>query len=174
MFLSITDHPIYITCSIKRGISLVAQTVRNPPAIRETRRRSGFDPLVGKIPWRRERLPTPVFWPREFHGLYSPWGHKESDMTEWLKRKKSPKLLDSQAMLNLLHINSVLIFQTRYYYYLQIIQIQKIKLSIYLLVIWQKLGLEVHSSLFLHIVLLRYTLILSYARKISSKNKNLK
>ena len=23
------------------------------------------------IPWRRERLPTPVFWPGEFHGLYS-------------------------------------------------------------------------------------------------------
>ena len=28
------------------------------------------------------RIPTPVFWPREFHGLYSPWGRKESDMTE--------------------------------------------------------------------------------------------
>ena len=25
-----------------------------------------------------------VFWPREFHGLYSPWGCKESDMTERL------------------------------------------------------------------------------------------
>ena len=34
--------------------------------------------------WRRERLPTPVFWPGEFHGLYSPWGHKESDTTERL------------------------------------------------------------------------------------------
>ena len=32
---------------------------------------------VGKINWRRARVPTPVFWP-EFHGLYSPWGHKES------------------------------------------------------------------------------------------------
>ena len=32
----------------------------------------------------RERLPTPVFWPREFHGLYSPWGHRESDKTERL------------------------------------------------------------------------------------------
>ena len=42
----------------------------------------GFNPLVGKIPWRRERLPTPGFWPREFHGLYSPWGCKESDTTE--------------------------------------------------------------------------------------------
>ena len=40
--------------------------------------------IVGKIPWRRERLPTPVFWPGKFHGLYSLWGHKESDMTEQL------------------------------------------------------------------------------------------
>ena len=30
----------------------------------------GFDLWVRKIPWRRERLPTPVFWPGEFHGLY--------------------------------------------------------------------------------------------------------
>ena len=43
-------------------------------------RRPGFHPRVGKIPWRRERLPTPVFWPREF----SPWGHKELDPTEQL------------------------------------------------------------------------------------------
>ena len=46
--------------------------------------RPGFDPWVGKIPLRKERLPTLVFWPREFHGLYSPWGHKELDATEWL------------------------------------------------------------------------------------------
>ena len=45
--------------------SLVAQMVMNPPATRETWAQS----LVGKIPWRRERLPTPIFWPREFHGL---------------------------------------------------------------------------------------------------------
>ena len=51
--------------------------------------RPGFDPWVGKIPWRRERLPTPVFWPGEFHGLYSPWGHKESNMTERLSLRHS-------------------------------------------------------------------------------------
>ena len=44
--------------------------------------RPGFHPWVGKIPWRRKKLLTPVFWPREFHGLYSPCGHKESDITE--------------------------------------------------------------------------------------------
>ena len=54
--------------------SLVAQLVKNLPAMQRT----GFNPLVVKIPWRRERLPTPVFWPEEFHGLYSSWGHKES------------------------------------------------------------------------------------------------
>ena len=40
-----------------------------------------FDSWVGKIPWRRERLPTPVLWPGESHGLrglagYGPWGHR--------------------------------------------------------------------------------------------------
>ena len=53
-------------------------------AAKESACNSGFDPWVGRIPWRRERLPTPVFWPGEFHGLYSPWGHKESDTTEQL------------------------------------------------------------------------------------------
>ena len=37
----------------------------------------GFDPWVGKIPWRRERLPTSAFWPGEFHGFDSPWGGEE-------------------------------------------------------------------------------------------------
>ena len=40
--------------------------VKNLPAIRPV-----FDPWVGKIPWRREQLPTPVFWPGEFHGQRS-------------------------------------------------------------------------------------------------------
>ena len=47
-------------------------------------RETWVDPWVGKIFWRRERLPTPVFWPRAFHELYSPWGRKESDTTEGL------------------------------------------------------------------------------------------
>ena len=40
-------------------ISLVAQTVKNPP--------TGFDPWVGKIPWRREWQPTHFSWEK------SPW-----------------------------------------------------------------------------------------------------
>ena len=53
--------------------SLVAQLVKNLPAMQET--------WVGKIPWKRERLPILVFWPGEFHELYSPLVRKESDTT---------------------------------------------------------------------------------------------
>ena len=59
--------------------------------------RPGFSPWVGKIPWRREPLPTPVFWPREFHGLYSPWGRKESDTAEQLSLSLHYKVM-SQAV----------------------------------------------------------------------------
>ena len=54
-------------------------------------RRPGFNSWVGKIPWRREGLPTPIFWPREFHGLYSPRSCKESDTTEPLSHTLSIK-----------------------------------------------------------------------------------
>ena len=46
--------------------------------------RPGFNPWVGKIPWRREKLCTPVFQPEELHGPWSPWGHKESGRNEQL------------------------------------------------------------------------------------------
>ena len=39
------------------GASLIAQLVKNPPVMQETQ----FDSWVGKVPWRRDRLPTPVF-----------------------------------------------------------------------------------------------------------------
>ena len=105
---------------MEAGASLIAQLVKNLPAMQETPvwflgredplekgqathsrilglllwlswqriclqcRRPGFDLWVGKIPWRRERLPTPGFWPGEFHGLCSPLVRKESVMTEQL------------------------------------------------------------------------------------------
>ena len=74
-----------------RWASLVAQLVNNLPARWET--------WVGKIPWRREQLPTPVFWPQEFHGLYSPWDGKESDRTEQLSLSffHALKLTDSSS-----------------------------------------------------------------------------
>ena len=49
---------------------------------------TGFDPWIGKIPWRRKWQPTPVSLPGKFHGQrslvgYHSWGCKELDMTEW-------------------------------------------------------------------------------------------
>ena len=48
-----------------------------------------MDPWVGKILYRREWRPTPIFLPRKLHGQrsqvgYNPWGHREPDMTEQL------------------------------------------------------------------------------------------
>ena len=63
--------------------SLVAQRLKHLPACG----RPGFNPWVGKIPWRRKWQPTPALLPGESHGRrslvgYSPRVHKESDMTE--------------------------------------------------------------------------------------------
>ena len=57
-------------------------------------RRLGLDSWVGKSPWRREWLPTPVFLPQESHGqrslmVYRPWDWKELDMTEQLTHKRA-------------------------------------------------------------------------------------
>ena len=59
--------------------SLVTQVVKNPPAMWED---LASTPALGRFPREGERLPTPVFWPGEFHGLYNPWGHKDLGMTE--------------------------------------------------------------------------------------------
>ena len=63
----------------QEGLLWWALIVKNLLAMQET--------WVGKIPWRRKWQPTPVFPPGEFYGQrslvgYSPWGPKESDMTE--------------------------------------------------------------------------------------------
>ena len=62
-------------------------------------KRHRFNLWVRSIPWSRKWQPTPVFLPGEFHGQrrladYNPWGHKESDMTEWLniQRHRNPGL----------------------------------------------------------------------------------
>jgi len=60
---------------------------KEPACQRRSPKRHGLDPWVGKIPWRREWQPTPVFLPRESHGQrslagYGPSGSTESDITE--------------------------------------------------------------------------------------------
>ena len=60
--------------------SLVARLVNNLPSLPEIWVQSlGWEDSLDK-----GKSTTPVFWLGEFHGLYSPWGHKESDTTELL------------------------------------------------------------------------------------------
>ena len=67
------DYPLQCSWAL-----LVVQMVKNPPAMQETWVQSpGWEDFL-----EREQLLTPVFWPGEFHGLYSPGGRKESDKTE--------------------------------------------------------------------------------------------
>ena len=51
-------HGLIVSSILKRRASLVVLLVKKLPAIMKTWVRS----LVGKIPWRRERLPTPLSW----------------------------------------------------------------------------------------------------------------
>ena len=46
----------------------------------------GFNPWVGKMPWRRKWQSAPVLLPWDYYGQrrLGPWGHKELDMTEYL------------------------------------------------------------------------------------------
>ena len=62
--------------------SLVAQLVKN----RLQCGRTGFDPWVGKIPWRKAWQPTPVFLPGESHGQKSLVGyiHRVTKSLKWL------------------------------------------------------------------------------------------
>ena len=57
---------------------LVAQLVKNPPAMWGD---LGSIPGLERSPGEGKGYSTPVFWPGEFHELYS-WGCKEFDMTE--------------------------------------------------------------------------------------------
>ena len=65
-------------------------TGKEPACQHRRHKRSGFNPWVGKISWRRAWQPTPEFLPGKFRGQrslvgYSPLGCKELDMTEATK-----------------------------------------------------------------------------------------
>ena len=91
----VTEPQPYSTYCYKIRAFLVAQTVKNPPAMSETWVQS----LGWEDPLEKEQLPTPVSWPGECHVLYSPWGHKESDTTEQL----SLRVLKSCCFMLLLY-----------------------------------------------------------------------
>ena len=65
--------------------------------------RPGFDPWVGKIPWRRKWQSTPGLLPGKSHGQrslvgYSPWGRKELDTTERLHFTSKEEVMYLQSI----------------------------------------------------------------------------
>ena len=62
----------------------MVQLVKSLPAMRET----WVDPWVGKSPWRREWLPTLVFWPGEFHGLFHWIAKSQTQLSNFHFHKK--------------------------------------------------------------------------------------
>ena len=84
---TLEELPSFLTGTIVIGACQEAVTVKKLPANVGRHKGHGFNPWVGKIPWRRTWQPTPVFLPGESHGQrslagYGPWGCKESDTTE--------------------------------------------------------------------------------------------
>ena len=64
--------------------------VKNPPVVQETQ----VQALDQEDSLEEEMTTTPVFLPGKFHGQkslagYSPWGHKELDMTKHVHKSRS-------------------------------------------------------------------------------------
>ena len=67
-----TSGWIYLPVEYAFGASLVAQLVKNLTAMQET----PVQFLGWEDPLEKEQLPTPIFWPGKFPGLYSPLGYR--------------------------------------------------------------------------------------------------
>ena len=72
------------------------QSGKDPACQCRSHKTCGFDPWIGKIPWRRKWQSIPVFMCGKPHGWrilagYSPWGCKELDMIEHACAPSSPK-----------------------------------------------------------------------------------
>ena len=73
LFWTYRNLPYILTRFVKFALRVSMCNVPGFPGGSDDRKnlptiwRPGFDPWVGKFPWRRERLPTPVFLPGEFH-----------------------------------------------------------------------------------------------------------
>ena len=104
-FLSIRDAywKIFWQNTVSGICFKILQHLSRAPSVAQTGRiclqyrRPGFDPLVGKIPWRRKWQHTPVFLPGKSHGQrslvgYSLWGCKELDTTQQLTQTHTKHL----------------------------------------------------------------------------------
>ena len=73
---------------------------------------SSLIPGLSTFPWRRKWQPTPIFLPGESQGQrnlagYHPWGHKESDMTEWGQYSSQHTVLGCKGIQHMLHSSAL-------------------------------------------------------------------
>ena len=87
-----------IGCSLQYSwTSVVAQMVKNLPGMQETWVRSlGWE---GKISWRKESLPTPVFWPGQFHGVTNSWRQLSNFYFHFHGVSKIIKLVEAEGSM---------------------------------------------------------------------------
>ena len=88
-WIFVSQNSIFCFWKIISPYSQVALVVNNPPASAGDVRDTGSIPGSGRSPGEGNGNHSPVFLPGESHGQrsmvgYSPWSHKESDMTKQL------------------------------------------------------------------------------------------
>ena len=86
-FSSLIVHFLTISISSQSFASLVAHSVESACNAGDW----GFNLWFGNIPWRRERLPTQVFLPGEFHG--------QKSLSMGLKRVRHDWMTDTSSLL---------------------------------------------------------------------------
>ena len=95
----VRNKPTYLECYPQRKSvwKIIKTKIFFPPWWLKLKcRRPGFNPWVGKIPWKRKWQPTSVLLPGELHGKSGlagscPWGHKGSDTTDQLTHTQTYK-----------------------------------------------------------------------------------
>ena len=88
--MALKKDELFLHLSLQKPLSLGFRSGANgkePSCQCRGHKEHSFDPCVGKIPWRRKWLPTPVFLPGKSYrqrslASDSPEGGKELDMTE--------------------------------------------------------------------------------------------
>ena len=96
--------PPHFECYLSKNWGFPGSTSGKEPACQCGRhKRHGFDPWVGKIPWRRAWQPTTVFLPEEFlqdRGAWWATVHMVSNSWTWLKRPNMQTHLKSTLISN--------------------------------------------------------------------------
>ena len=103
---------VFLFLFINGRVGLPRDSAENNLLQCRSHRRHRFDPWVGKIPWRRAWLPTPIFLPGESHEQrsmagYSPEGCKELDTTEVTEHIPSGYLLALASGLITVNLNLI-------------------------------------------------------------------